>query len=127
MTESEKKHLATTFIQSLKARDPVLLASVTHPDVVWSIPGTCLVSGEAKGVDGIIARANNFAKYSLNIEILYVLYGFKDVALSLHNTGTHAGRVLDEHLTTMCHLRDGKIARLDTLISDVQMLNDYFA
>jgi hypothetical protein len=34
--------------------------------------------------------------------------------------------VLDEYLTTVCTLRDDKIARLDTYISDIPMVNDYF-
>ena len=36
-------------------------------------------------------------------------------------------KVLDEYLTTVCTLRDGKIARLDTYISDIPMVNTYFA
>jgi len=56
-----------------------------------------------------------------------VLYGLQDVALHLHNTARYAGQVLDEHLTTVIHLGGGKIRRLDTFISDVPMLNEYFA
>jgi hypothetical protein len=46
--------------------------------------------------------------------------------LSLHNTGTIDGRVLDEHLTTVLHLQGDKVHRLETYISDVPMLNAYF-
>jgi uncharacterized protein len=49
------------------------------------------------------------------------------VALLLHNTGNQNGRILDEYLTTVRTLRDGKIARLDTYISDIEMVNTYFA
>jgi hypothetical protein len=47
--------------------------------------------------------------------------------VQLHNTGNLDGKVLDEHLTTVIHLDDDKIRRLDTFISDVGMLNAYFA
>ncbi len=127
MTEAEKHHLATTFIAGLRARDASMLGTVLTEDVVWSIPGSSVVSGEAKGVSGIIARANHFAERALKIEILHVVYGYTDVALLLHNTGQHAGRILDEYLTTVCRLEGERIGRLDTMISDVKMLESYFA
>ena len=77
-------------------------------DVIWQSAGSSLVSGEAHGVKGILDRANHFANYSLNIEILYVLIGHAGVALSLHNTGTNGGRILDEHLTTVIQLEGSK-------------------
>jgi hypothetical protein len=56
---------------------------------------------------------------------------FRDAAalagLLFHNTGNQNGRILDESLTTVCTLRDRKIARLDTYISDIEMVNAYFA
>jgi hypothetical protein len=85
------------------------------------------VSGEALGVIGILDRASHFAAYALNIEILHVVFGYEGVALLLHNTGKREGRILDEYLTTVCQLEGNRIKRLDTYISDVQMLNDYFA
>jgi uncharacterized protein len=36
------------------------------------------------------------------------------------------GQILDEYLTNVCTLRDGKVARLDAYISDVEMVNAYF-
>ena len=127
MTEADKKYLATTFITGLRTRDAGLLGSIMVDDVVWSLPGASLVSGEAQGVAGIIERATHFAAYALNIDILYVLYGYAGVALSLHNTGTHNGKTLDEHLTTVMTLTGSKIKRLDTYISDVAMVDDYFS
>jgi uncharacterized protein len=127
MTEAEKRRLATTFIDGLRARDADILNAIMAEDVIWSLPGSSPISGEAHGVKGIIERAREFATFSLHIEILYVLFGSADVGLSLHNTGRHNGRILDEHLTTLCRLEGNRIKRLDTYISDVQMLNDYFA
>lgn len=127
MTEGEKNKLATSFITGLRARDAGLLDSIMMKEAIWSIPGASLVSGEAHGVEGIINRAKRFMAYSVNIEILHVVYGYSGVALLLHNTGKHNGKTLDEHLTTVIQLEGDKIKRLDTYISDVQMLNEYFA
>jgi hypothetical protein len=83
---------------------------------LWTLPGTSLVSGIAKGVEGIVKRARRIVEYGANVEIQHVVLGYEGVALLLHNTGKRDGRILDEYLTTVCTLCNGKIARLDTYI-----------
>jgi ketosteroid isomerase-like protein len=126
MTEDEKQIVARNFITGLSSGDRSLLSDTLTEDVVWSIPGATIMSGEAHGVDAILARSANFKRFNVTIQIEHVVYGLKDVALHLHNTGTHEGNVLDERLTTVCRLRGKKIERLDTFITDVPMLNAYF-
>jgi uncharacterized protein len=77
----------------------------------------------ARSPAGIIERAKHFAAFSLKIEILYMLFGRTGVALSMHNTGSHNGRTLDEHLTTVMQLEGEKVKRLDTFNSEVSMLS----
>jgi ketosteroid isomerase-like protein len=101
--------------------------AIMTDDVVWTLPGTSQVSGVAKGVEGILKRARTIVAYGTNLEVQHVVLGHEGVALLLHNTGNQNGRVLDEYLTTVCTLLDGKIARLDTYISDIEMVNTYFA
>jgi ketosteroid isomerase-like protein len=127
MTEQDKKTIAQHFIHGLGSRDGNLLRSIMTEDVVWSLPGQSLMSGEAHGVEAILKRANTLHGFNVNIEIEHVVFGLQDVALHLHNTGSYGGKVLDEHLTTVIHLDGGKIRRLDTFISDIPMLNDYFS
>ncbi len=45
---------------------------------------------------------------------------------NLRNTAKRGDQTLDEHLTTVCSLCGNKIRRLDTFISDVEMLNAFF-
>jgi hypothetical protein len=126
MTESEKKEIALKFINALGSRDGSLLRSIMTADVVWSLPGKSPMSGEALGVDAILKRSEPLHRYGVKIEIEHVVYGFQDVALHLHNTGIQGDKVLDEHLTAVCRLHENKIHRLDTFISDVDMLNSFF-
>jgi ketosteroid isomerase-like protein len=126
MIEQEKKTIAQDFIRGLGSRDSNLLRSIMTENVVWSLPGESPMSGEARGVEAILKRANTLHGFNVKIEIEHVVYGLQDVALHLHNTGCYAGKVLDEHLTTVIHLDGGKIRRLDTFISDIPMLNAYF-
>ena len=126
MLESEKKDIALKFIKALGSRDGNALRSIMTDDVVWSLPGKSPMSGEAHGVDAILKRSETLHCYGVKIEVEHVVYGFQDVALHLHNTGKQGDKVLDEHLTTVCWLRENKIHRLDTFISDVGMLNSFF-
>jgi ketosteroid isomerase-like protein len=126
MIEQEKKTIAQDFIRGLGSRDSNLLRSIMTENVVWSLPGESPMSGEARGVEAILKRANTLHGFNVKIEIEHVVYGLQDVALHLHNTGCYAGKVLDEHLTTVIHLDGGKIRRLDAFISDIPMLNAYF-
>ena len=126
MLESEKKDIALKFIKALGSRDGNALRSIMTDDVVWSLPGKSPMSGEANGVDAILKRSETLHRYAVQIEVEHVVYGFQDVALHLHNTGKQDEKVLDEHLTTVCRLRENKIHRLDTFISDVDMLNRFF-
>jgi hypothetical protein len=96
-------------------------------DVVWTPPGSSLVSGVAHGVTEILKRAQTIVERNVALEIMHVVLGHEGVALLLNNTGKCKGKVLDEYLTTVCTLRDGKIARLDTYISDIPMVNAYFS
>lgn len=126
MSDSAKKRIAEAFIAALRARNKSALRAIMVDEVVWSLPGSSTMSGEARGIDAILKRSEILESFGVEIEIEHVVYGFGDVALHLHNTGKRDGRILDEHLTTVCHLDGDKIRRLDTFISDVEMLNAFF-
>jgi hypothetical protein len=127
ISDSERKALATSFIEALRSLNENGLKKIMTDDVVWTLPGSSLVSGVAHGVAGILKRAQAIVDRDVTLEIMHVVLGHEGVALLLHNTGKWKGKVLDEYLTTVCTLRDGKIARLDTYISDIPMVNTYFA
>jgi uncharacterized protein len=126
ISEETRKALATSFIEALRAQNESAFQKIMHDDVIWTLPGTSLVSGVAQGVSGILKRAQAIVDRGVTLEVMHVVLGYEGVALLLHNTGTRNGSVLDEYLTTVCTLRDGKIARLDTYISDIPMVNAYF-
>jgi uncharacterized protein len=126
MIDSEKKDIAENYIKALTKRDAALLTSITTEDIVWRLPGTSLVSGEARGVEAILKISETLTRFGVSISLERVVYGLDDVGAHQHNTGIHDGKVLDEHNTTVCHLRGRKIHRLETFISDVNMLNEFF-
>lgn len=96
-------------------------------DVLWTFPGKASISGEALGVEGVMARARLIAAHQVEVEIVRAVYGFSGLAVMLHNTGSRAGRTLDEYLATDFQYRGERISRLDTYLSDVPMMEAFFA
>jgi len=72
-------------------------------------------------------RGRTIASYGVKVEIIHAVYGFSGVAMILHNTGKKGDRILDEHLAAVFSFRGDKIARLDTYLSDVSMMERVFA
>jgi ketosteroid isomerase-like protein len=126
VTDADKKAIAQQFLAGLRSRDWSLLRSIMTEDIVWSLPGTSLISGEASGVDAVIARAQRIVSYGLTFTLEHILIGQHGIALSLHNTAKNRNEILDEHLATVCIFRDEKICGIDTYLSDVEMVNAFF-
>ncbi len=125
-TDELKKTIAQQFLEALRSRDWGLLRSIMTDDIVWTLPGTSLISGEASGVDAVIGRAQRIVSYGLTFNLNHILIGQYGLALSLHNTARKGTQSLDEHLATVCTLRDGKICEINTYLSDVEMVNTFF-
>jgi ketosteroid isomerase-like protein len=128
MSSSIVSPLAVTqaFLRATGMKDWAAMRLIVADDAVWALPGTSLISGESQGGDAVVARAQQLSNYGLNVALERVLYGPAGVAVSLHNTGRRGDLVLDEHLTNVVRVRDGKITGIDTYVSDLEMLNSFF-
>jgi hypothetical protein len=93
---------------------------------MWTLPGDNTISGTAIGADAVVERGRKIASYGLNFELLHILVSRDNVALSLHNTARQSDRVLDEYLATVCRLKDGRIAEIETFLSDVDSMDAFF-
>jgi hypothetical protein len=78
-------------------------------------------------VDPVIARCQLITSYGLIFDLKHVLYGQFGFALSLNNKAKRGDLILDEHLATVCSLREDKIIQIDTYLSDVPVANAFFA
>lgn len=126
MSEEAKLNLAYQFLSSLKTKDWNLLRSLLTDDSTWTLPGASIISGEAIGIDAVIKRAQLIVSFGVSLQLNHVLYGMFGFALSVHNQAIRGGIQLDEHLATVCVLRDGKIASINTYLSDVPGVNAFF-
>ncbi len=126
LSDQEKLALAQSFLNALRIKDWNLLRSLITDDSTWTLPGTSLISGEAIGADAVVLRAQLIVSYGVSLELKHILYGLHNVTLAIHNQATRGDLVLDEHLATVCILRNGKIAAIDTYLSDVDGVNAFF-
>lgn len=126
-TESIKQEIGEKFLIALRSHDWEMMRTIMTPDIVWSLPGSSRISGEAHGVEAVISRCQLITSYGLNFARKHVLYRQFGFALSLNNTAKRGDPVLDEHLATVCSLREEKIIRIDSYLSDVPMANASFA
>ena len=118
--------LARQFHHAVSTGTWTLLPDIFTSDATWTFPGENTISGTARGVEEIAAKATLIGSYGLSINLERVLFGEDSFVLTLHNVGTRDGLVLDEHLATVCALRDGLIATADTHLSDIDGMNAFF-
>jgi ketosteroid isomerase-like protein len=128
MSHYETAHqLGKAFHACLAARDWDGIRALLTDDATWTLPGDNTISGTAVGADAVVERAKKIASYGLDFELLHILVSRENMALSLHNTAERADARLDEYLSTVCRLRDGRIAAIETYLSDVPGMNAFFA
>ncbi|MFJ5031072.1 nuclear transport factor 2 family protein [Streptomyces sp. NPDC088560] len=127
MPRYEVQHqLGRTFHACLAARDWEGIRALLTDDATWTLPGDNAVSGTADGAEAVVERAKKIASYGLDFELLHILVSPENMALSLHNTARRGEVRLDEYLSTVCRLRDGKIASIETYLSDVPGMDAFF-
>ncbi len=120
------RDLGQRFHAALITGDWPAIRSMLHNDATWTLPGDNTISGTVAGADAVVDRAQKIASYGLSFELLHVLVSRENMALSLHNTAQRPDAILDEYLTTVCSLRNGRIADIETYLSDVPGMNAFF-
>ncbi len=125
--DADQQRLAAEFHAALTTGDWDRLRAVLDPEVQWTLPGDNCISGTAQGADAVIGRAELIASYGLDFALEHVLMSRDNMALALHNTARRGALVLDEHLATVCRLHNGRIAAIETYLSDLPGMNAFFA
>ena len=126
LSDESKLDIATAFLFSLKSRNWQAMHTLLTDDASWTLPGTSLLSGEAKGSDAVVDRARKLRNFGVMLELLHVIYSMRGVALSLHNTASRGDLKLDEYVVIAMELRDGKVFKLTTYLNDIAGINNFF-
>lgn len=123
MTDRE---VADAFHDALRDEDWKALRRVFTDDASWILPGNNAIAMAAEGADEVVDRARLIASYGMRFDLRYVVVGRQGVALLQHNTAEVDGRSFDEHVATVLRMRDGRIAEIQTFVSDLEAFDSFF-
>ena len=126
-TTQRQQALVRAFAAAFVQDDHMGIAAHAAPDITWTIPGASVVSGRASGIDEVTGLADTFAQYGLHITPKSLAFGRDTVAVTLHDTGEHAGKRLDQDVVNVLTIRDDKISDVTAHLTDVDSFDAYFS
>ena len=126
LNNEDKLALAMKLLTSMQTQDWDVMRSLLTPDSYWEMPGDNILSGRSLGAEGVIAKGKLITSFRLNIQLNHILYGDRDIAISLHNQANRDGKILDEYLVSFCLIRGGKLGGITTYLSDIPMMDAFF-
>jgi hypothetical protein len=65
----DKRQIAETFLLGLGTRDWGLLRKIMTDDIVWTLPGYSRISGEVRGLEAVVERAQIIVGYGLTFNL----------------------------------------------------------
>ncbi|SDM75088.1 hypothetical protein SAMN04488137_1765 [Fictibacillus solisalsi] len=115
------------FLAAYKDHNWEGIRKLLHPSVKWTLPGNGAISGTAEGTEAVINRVKSIVDGKVNTQIHGILVGQNGLTLSLHNSAvSEDGRVLEEELATVLTIESELITKIDTYLSDVASMEQYF-
>jgi hypothetical protein len=115
--------------EAFSSGDMETLGKLMKPDVVHSVPGESLISGEHKGQDEVFELYGKLFELSdgtVAVELLEVTAQGDDKVVAKHrNTAKRGDKTIEALDTIEFTIEDGKISRLDETTED-QAATDAF-
>ncbi|MFF4569304.1 nuclear transport factor 2 family protein [Streptomyces sp. NPDC001410] len=102
------------------------VAELLDPEVVWSLPGKSRISGDAVGRKAVVERARAIDAAKLTTDPQHLHIGSRSIIATIHNTA-ETPLPLDEWLALVFTVRSGLITTIDTHLTDVPMLERFYA
>lgn len=122
--------IARKFFDSMTGEEWASIRAMVTDDVVWTMPGTSRISGTVQGKEAVVERVRRVAAAGVRmkkIELLHMLVGQAGVTMFMHNSAqADDGRILEEYLASIYSIQNGKVAVIDTFVTDLEGVNDFF-
>lgn len=116
------------FLAAYNAHNWEGIRKLLHPYVKWTLPGNGAISGTAEGIDAVINRVKSIVDGKVCTQLHGILVGQFGLTLSLHNSAvSDDGCVLEEELATVLTIESELITKIDTYLSDVAGMEQYFS
>jgi ketosteroid isomerase-like protein len=126
LPEGEMINAGRQFLSALGGKDWEAMRRLVAPDATWTFPGEARISGTARGIDAIIAKAAAITSGGVHIEVQHVLAGTTGGAFVLHNTAADGSAALDQYLVSTLNVSDGQVDRIETFLSEPSKIAAYF-
>jgi ketosteroid isomerase-like protein len=127
LTTQRQQAIVSAFAAAIVHDDHMGIVAHATPDITWTIPGSSVVSGRATGIDEVTRLADTFAQYGLHITPMSLAFGRDTVAVTLHDTGEHTGKRLDQDVVNVLTIRDDKISDVTAHLTDIDSFDAYFS
>jgi ketosteroid isomerase-like protein len=130
-TEHPNVALLRDFYDAFGAADRDRLSALMAPDLVWHFPGTSPISGDWRGVDGLLGGIREIAmtmgQGHNGFELLHVTAG-EGFAITVHrDTYSGEGNHLDLRYALYVRLEDGRMAEVWEIPFDQAENDRYYA
>jgi ketosteroid isomerase-like protein len=125
-SEAEMINVARQFLAALGGKDWEAMRRLVAPEATWTFPGQARISGTARGIDDIIAKAAAISSGGVHIEVQHLLAGSAGAAFVLHNTAADGSGALDQYLVSTLNVSDGQIDLIETFLSAPSKIAAYF-
>jgi uncharacterized protein len=122
-----QRAIVGAFATAVVHDDHAGIAEHATPDIVWTIPGSSVVSGRATGIDDVTRLADTFAQYGLHITPQGFAFGRDTVAVTLHDTGEHNGKRLEQDVVNVLTISGDKISEVTAHLTDIGAFDAYFS
>ncbi|MEE6178320.1 nuclear transport factor 2 family protein [Mycobacterium sp. 050134] len=122
-----QREIVGAFATAVVHDDHAGIAANATPDIVWTIPGSSVVSGRATGIDGVTRLADTLAQYGLRITPKAFAFGQDTVAVTLHDSGEHEGKRLEQDVVNVLTIRGDKISEVTAHLTDIGSFDAYFS
>lgn len=126
-TTLQQRAVVGAFATAIVHDDHAGIAEHATPDIVWTIPGSSVVSGRATGIDDVTRLADTFAQYGLHISPQGLAFGRDTVAVTLHDTGEHNGKRLEQDVVNVLTIRGDRISEVTAHLTDIGSFDAYFS
>lgn len=124
--DSLKLIIAEQFLKALTNNDWDLLRNVITEDVSWTLPGNSIISGKVTGATTVVKIAKILLGFGVTLKLNHYMIALQGVAISLHAEVERNGLKLDQPLTFVCSISNGKITAINTSISITSQVNSLF-
>jgi uncharacterized protein len=128
LTVAQEETIFEDYATARASADPKAMAKVITPNMMWVYPaGKSIVSGTARGLAQVIARAKAENDYGATFSLVNAFQTPQGIAVEVHAAGTHNGKTLNQDLIDNVQFKGDKVSSIISGATDFAALDDYFA